>query len=201
MLGFIFKRVLLLIPIFIGLTLSTFTLVRMVPGDIVQVLMGERMVDPELHAAAMKRLGLDQPLPIQYLDYLKKIFTGDFGNSFRDRSPVLNDFFSHFVPTLELAVCAIIIASVLGIALGIIAALKRGTWLDYTLMSASLAGYSMPIYLLGPILTGIFCPLFGFIARVWRHQRDEILGCTTVLRLLAARCHEKRPRRRIVGCD
>ena len=99
MLGFIFKRVLLLIPIFIGLTLSTFTLVRMVPGDIVQVLMGERMVDPELHAAAMKRLGLDQPLPIQYLDYLKKIFTGDFGNSFRDRSPVLNDFFSHFVPT------------------------------------------------------------------------------------------------------
>ena len=77
MLGFIFKRVLLLIPIFIGLTLSTFTLVRMVPGDIVQVLMGERMVDPELHAAAMKRLGLDQPLPIQYFDYLKKIFTGD----------------------------------------------------------------------------------------------------------------------------
>ena len=67
MLGFIFKRVLLLIPIFIGLTLSTFTLVRMVPGDIVQVLMGERMVDPELHAAAMKRLGLDQPLPIQYV--------------------------------------------------------------------------------------------------------------------------------------
>ena len=150
MLGFIFKRVLLLIPIFIGLTLSTFTLVRMVPGDIVQVLMGERMVDPELHAAAMKRLGLDQPLPVQYFDYLKKIFTGDFGNSFRDRSPVLNDFFSHFVPTLELAVCAIIIASVLGIALGIIAALKRGTWLDYTLMSASLAGYSMPIYLVDP---------------------------------------------------
>ena len=134
MLGFIFKRVLLLIPIFIGLTLSTFTLVRMVPGDIVQVLMGERMVDPELHAAAMKRLGLDQPLPIQYFDYLKKIFTGDFGNSFRDRSPVLNDFFSHFVPTLELAVCAIIIASILGIALGIIAALKRGTWLGRVLI-------------------------------------------------------------------
>ena len=163
MLGFIFKRVLLLIPIFIGLTLSTFTLVRMVPGDIVQVLMGERMVDPELHAAAMKRLGLDQPLPIQYFDYLKKIFTGDFGNSFRDRSPVLNDFFSHFVPTLELAVCAIIIASILGIALGIIAALKRGTWLDYTLMSASLAGYSMPIYLLGPILTGIFAHYLGLL--------------------------------------
>lgn len=94
----------------------------------------------------MKRLGLDQPLPVQYFDYLKNLQATLA--TLRDRSPVLNDFFSHFVPTLELAVCAIIIASVLGITLGIIAALKRGTWLDYTLMSASLAGYSMPIYLL-----------------------------------------------------
>src|SRR5699024_3879208 len=77
--------------------------------------------------------------------------------------PVLQDFFAHFVPTLELAVCAIIIASVVGVSLGIFAALRRGTWIDYTLMSGALAGYSMPIYLLGPILTGIFAQYLNLL--------------------------------------
>ncbi|MDO4694672.1 MAG: ABC transporter permease subunit [Eikenella sp.] len=163
MFSFILRRILILIPVYIGLTLSTFSLIRMVPGDVVEVMMGEKAVDPELHAAAMKRLGLDQPLPVQYLNYLKDIFSGNFGHSFRDRSPVLDDFFSHFVPTLELALCAIVIASVLGVSLGITAALRRGTWLDYTLMSGALAGYSMPIYLLGPILTGLFAHYLGWL--------------------------------------
>ncbi len=163
MLFYILRRILILIPVYIGLTLSTFTLIRLVPGDVVEVMMGERAIDPALHAAAMQRLGLDKPLPIQYWNYLTDILQGNFGNSFRDRTPVLQDFFSHFVPTAELAFCAILIASVVGISLGIIAALRRGTWLDYTLMSGALAGYSMPIYLLGPILTGIFAHYLGLL--------------------------------------
>ena len=163
MLLYILRRILILIPVYIGLTLSTFTLIRLVPGDVVEVMMGERMVDPAMHAQALQRLGLDKPLPVQYWDYLSGILRGDFGTSFRTRTPVLQDFFAHFIPTLELALCAILIASVLGISLGIIAALRRGTWLDYTLMSGALAGYSMPIYLLGPILTGLFAHYLGWL--------------------------------------
>ena len=163
MLSFIIRRLLLLIPVFIGLTLSTFTLIRLVPGDVVEVMMGERAVNPELHAAAMKRLGLDKPILVQYWDYLMRLLHGDFGKSFRDQMPVLDDFFAHFIPTLELAFSAMLIASVIGVTLGIIAALRRGSWLDYTLMTGALAGYSMPIYLLGPILTGIFAHALGLL--------------------------------------
>ncbi|UNU73174.1 ABC transporter permease subunit [Moraxella nasovis] len=163
MFAFILRRILLMIPIYIGLTISTFTLIRLVPGDVVQVMMGERTVDPALRAEMLTRLGLDKPIIVQYWDYLVRILSGDFGETFRTRTPVLQDFFHHFVPTLELAICAMIIASIVGVSLGIAAALKRGTWLDYALMSGALAGYSMPIYLLGPILTGIFAHYLGLL--------------------------------------
>lgn len=163
MLSFIVRRFLVLIPVFFGITLSTFALIRMIPGDIVEVMMGQRAVDPELHAQAMHRLGLDKPLYIQYWDYLVKLFHGDFGQSFRDQSDVWTDFWAHFFPTLELTMVAMAIATVFGVALGIIAALNRGKWLDYTLMTGALAGYSMPIYLLGPILTGIFAHYLGLL--------------------------------------
>lgn len=163
MLSYILRRILLMIPIYIGLTITTFTLIRLVPGDPVLVMMGERNVDPAVRDAMMQRLGLDKPIIVQYWDYLMKILSGDFGATFRTRTPVLEDFFHHFIPTVELALCAIVIASVVGVTLGIVAALKRGTWLDYVLMSGALAGYSMPIYLLGPILTGIFSHYLGWL--------------------------------------
>ena len=83
MLSYIFRRFLVLIPVFIGLTLSTFALIRLVPGDVVEVMMGEKRVDPILHAQAMHRLGLDKPLIVQYWDYLMRLLQGDFGKSFR----------------------------------------------------------------------------------------------------------------------
>lgn len=163
MFSFILKRIALMIPIYIGLTLSTFTLIRLVPGDILQIMMGERKIDPEVHAQMMHRLGLDQPLIVQYWHYLLRILHGDFGTSFRTRLPILNDFFNHFIPTVELAACAMVISTLVGVTLGIIAALRRGSWLDYSLMTGALAGYSMPIYLLGPILTGIFALYLGWL--------------------------------------
>ncbi|WP_274572023.1 ABC transporter permease [Neisseria leonii] len=163
MLPYILRRMLLMVPIYIGLTITTFTLIRLVPGDPVLVMMGEHKVDLAVREAMMQRLGLDKPIIVQYWDYLLKILGGDFGETFRTRTPVLQDFFQYFVPTLELALCAIVIASLAGVSLGIIAALKRGSWLDYVLMSGALAGYSMPIYLLGPILTGIFAHYLGWL--------------------------------------
>lgn len=163
MLNFILRRILLLIPVFIGLTLSTFALVRLVPGDVFEIMMGQRAVDPSLRAQALHRLGLDKPLYAQYWDYLLRLLHGDFGHSFRDQVSVGSDFLAHFVPTMELAFVAMSIASTVGISLGILAALNRGKWLDYTLMTGALVGYSMPIYLLGPLLTGLFAHILGWL--------------------------------------
>ena len=95
MLFYVLRRVLILIPVYLGLTLSTFTLIRLVPGDAVEIMMGEKAVDPAMHAQALQRLGLDLPLPVQYWHYLTNILQGNFGESFRTRTPVLQDFFGY----------------------------------------------------------------------------------------------------------
>lgn len=162
MLAYILRRLVLLVPTLMGLTLCTFTLVRLVPGDTVEVMMGERAVNPELHAAALHRLGLDRPLPVQYFDYVWRVLQGDFGKSFRDQSEVWHDFIAHFIPTLELSFAAMLIATLGGVSMGVWAGLRRGTWVDYVLMGKALVGYSMPIYLLGPVMTGVFAHLLGW---------------------------------------
>ena len=85
MLSFIARRLGLLIPTFFGVTLLAFALIRLIPGDPVEVMMGERRVDPQMHAEAMHRLGLDKPLPAQYLDYISQLAQGDLGQSLRTR--------------------------------------------------------------------------------------------------------------------
>ena len=91
MLSFIARRLGLLIPTFFGVTLLTFALIRMIPGDPVEVMMGERRVDPQMHAEAMERLGLNKPLYAQYLDYIGQLAKGDLGESLRTRTPVWDE--------------------------------------------------------------------------------------------------------------
>ena len=88
MLGFLLKRLATLVPTLIGITLVAFGLIRLVPGDPIEVMMGERRLDPEAHAALVKRMGLDQPLPVQYADYVGKLLHGDLGQSLVSREPV-----------------------------------------------------------------------------------------------------------------
>ena len=200
MLLYILRRIAILIPVYLGLTLSTFTLIRLVPGDAVEIMMGERMVDPELHARALERLGLDKPLIVQYWDYLTEISTGDFGQSFRNRTPVLQDFFAHFVPTLELALCAIVIASVVGVSLGIFAALRRGTWIDYTLMSRG-AGWLLYAHLfIGTYPHWYIRPLSRPVARRWCHICRAVFRRQTFIWIMATWLFNIRRTWRILGC-
>ena len=106
MLSFIARRLGLLIPPFSGVTLLTFALIRLIPGDPVEVMMGERRVDPEMHAQAMERLGLNKPLHEQYIDYVSKLAHGDLGESLRTRESVWSEFSALFPATLELASAA-----------------------------------------------------------------------------------------------
>ncbi len=146
MFRFILNKLLYLIPTFIGITIVAFAFVRVLPGDPVLLMAGERGVSPERHAQLLAQLGFDRPLWEQYINYVWNLLHGDFGQSLVTKKPVLVEFFTLFPATIELAVCAIIVAILLGIPAGVLAAVKRGSWFDQGLMGISLVGYSMPIF-------------------------------------------------------
>ncbi len=146
MLSFILSRLLTFLPTFFGVTLIAFSVIRVLPGDPILVMAGERGMTEERHAELQGQFGFDRPLIEQYFDYLGGILQGDLGNSFVTKRPVWDEFFSLFPATLELSVCAMIFAVVLGPPAGVIAAVNRGKLFDRTLMSTALIGYSMPIF-------------------------------------------------------
>ena len=162
MLLFILRRLLLLIPTFLGITLLAFLFIRMLPGDPVLLLAGERGLSPERHAALLAQFGFDQPMWRQYVDYIAGLFRGDFGISFSTKRPVLEEFMARFPATLELACCAILLASVLGIAAGVLAAVRRGSWIDQLTMGIALVGYSMPIFWWALLLIIAFSSTLGW---------------------------------------
>jgi dipeptide transport system permease protein len=146
MLKFLLTRVSLVIPTFIGVTLLSFALIRLVPGDPIELLAGERGIDPARHAQLRAELGLDKPLLEQYWIYIQKVLHGDLGQSIVTKTPVLDEFLTLFPATVELSLFAITLALLVGLPIGILAAVKRGSWFDYSTMGLSLVGYSMPIF-------------------------------------------------------
>lgn len=160
--AFIARRFGLLIPTFFGVTLLTFALIRLIPGDPVEVMMGERRVDPQMHAEAMHRLGLDKPLYQQYFDYIGNLAQGNLGESLRSRVGVWDEFLTLFPATLELSVAAMLFATVFGVLAGIIAALRRGSTVDHGVMGVALTGYSMPIFWWGLLLIMLFSVQLGW---------------------------------------
>ncbi len=152
MLQFILRRLGLVIPTFIGITLLTFAFVHMIPGDPVMIMVGERGISPERHAQLMAQLGLDKPLWQQYLTYINGVMHGDLGLSLKSRVPVWDEFVPRFKATLELGICAMLFAVAVGIPVGVLAAVKRGSIFDHTAVGISLTGYSMPIFWWGMML-------------------------------------------------
>jgi len=162
MLRFAAQRVMLLIPTFLGAALLTFTLIHVIPGDPIQMMLGEKVIDPVRYAALLHQLGLDRPLYIQFLDYIWHVLQGDLGKSIVTKNTVLADFFTLFPATLELAFCAMVFALVFAIPAGVFAAEKRGSVYDHALMGAALTGYSMPIFWWGLLLILLFSIFLGW---------------------------------------
>ncbi|HXV24273.1 MAG TPA: ABC transporter permease subunit [Alphaproteobacteria bacterium] len=156
MLRFIATRVALIIPTFIGVTLLAFAMIRLVPGDPIELLAGERGIDPGRHAQLRAEYGFDKPLLVQYAIYIGSVLQGDLGRSISTREPVLREFLALFPATMELSFCAMLFALALGLPAGILAALKRGKAPDHLVMGASLTGYSMPIFWWGLLLILLF---------------------------------------------
>ncbi|SIS70355.1 ABC transporter permease subunit [Phaeovulum vinaykumarii] len=156
MIRFILGKILYLVPTFIGITIVAFGFVRLLPGDPVLLLAGERGITPERHAELSHALGFDRPIWVQYLDFVSGLFQGDFGLSLTTKKPVLDEFLTLFPATIELGLCAIVLATLIGIPLGVLAAIKRGSWFDQMSMGTALVGYSMPIFWWGLLLIILF---------------------------------------------
>jgi dipeptide transport system permease protein len=159
MLRFVLTRVTLLIPTFIGITLLTFLLVHLIPGDPIEVMAGERGIDPARHEQLRHEYGFDRPLLVQYGIYITRVLQGDLGISAVTHAPVIKEFLALWPATIELASCAMLFAIILGIPFGIIAAVRRNSIFDHGVMTVSLAGYSMPIFWWGLLAILIFSNL------------------------------------------
>jgi dipeptide transport system permease protein len=152
MLKFFLKRAALTLPTFFALMFITFVAIRLVPGDPVEVRVGERGISPERLAMFRHEMGLDQPIWKQFADYVWRLLHGDFGTSVATSEKILTEFLTLFPATVELAFFAMLFAVVLGIPAGVFAAVRRGSAVDHTLMGAALTGYSMPIFWWGLVL-------------------------------------------------
>ena len=162
MLSFLLRRLALVVPTFFGITLLVFALIRLVPGDPVEALSGERGMTDERYHRLLHEFGLDRPLVVQYGDYVWRALHGDLGLSTITHEPVFAEFVARFPATIELSFAAMAFALMLGIPAGIVAAVKRNTAWDYSVMGASLTGYSMPIFWWGLLLILTFSVNLGW---------------------------------------
>jgi dipeptide transport system permease protein len=189
MLRFLLSRVSLVIPTFLGMTLLAFFLIRIVPGDPIETMAGERGIDATRHAALLKEYGLDRPVLVQYGIYIGRVLHGDLGKSMITQEPVMREFATLFPATIELAACAIVFALVIGIPAGMVAAVRRNSVFDHGVMGVSLTGYSMPIFWWGLLLILLFSvqlgwtPVSGRIAV--RYDIEPVTGFLMIDALLA----------------
>jgi len=155
MLTYVVRRFLATIPMLIGISLVSFTLLHALPGDPTSVLLGQRATEANKRELR-QRLGLDQPLPTQYVRYLSDIAQGDLGESHRTDQPVLVELKQRIPATIELALAAMLIATIVGVSLGVLAAVKPRSGVDFACLSMALVGVSMPVFWLGFLAQKLF---------------------------------------------
>ena len=184
---YIFRRLLQTVPVLLGVSLLAFAIMHVVPGDPVRLIAGPDA--PESVVARMRvELGLERPLHVQYLSFLGRALRGDLGRSLRSRAPVIDEIFSRFPATLELTTVSMLLAVVVGIPLGLVAAVRRASWLDYLAMSASLSTLSMPIFWVAIVAIWLFSlqlgwlPVSGRAGPVWEWEglRHMVLPAATL---------------------
>jgi len=159
---FLIRRLLLTIPVLLGVATLVFSLVHLVPGDPVQAMLGES-ASPQDVAELRGRLGLDRPLSEQYTGFLKGLATGNLGRSLRTNQPVAAAIAERLPATLELAFAAMLVATIVAIPLGIVAAAGAGTRVDHAATTLALVGISVPNFWLGPLLAIVFSVTLGWL--------------------------------------
>lgn len=161
MMSYTIRRFLMLIPVLFGMSIIVFSIVRAIPGDPAQTILGTK-ASPEAIANLRESLGLDNPFFVQYGTYIKDLLTGDLGTSIRTGTPINEEIWTALAATAELTIVAMIIAIVIGLNAGVISAWFRNSWFDYVIMVLALVGISMPIFWLGLMLQYQFAVDLGW---------------------------------------
>lgn len=183
MLKYIFKRLLLLIPVLLGVTVMVFTVMHLFTTDPAEIILGQHAT-VEQKEALREELGFNRPLHEQYLEFLTGAVKGDFGESLITKTSVVEEITQRLPATLELALAGLLFASILGVTMGVISAIKQNSIFDYISMTISLAGVSMPIFWLGLVFIVIFSLKLGWLPVAGRIQMGYEPVHTTGLYLL-----------------
>ncbi|MFC3395342.1 ABC transporter permease [Brenneria rubrifaciens] len=188
MLGYFFRRVLAAIPVMLVVALFVFLLLRLSPGDPAAIIAGD-MATPQQLEAIRESLGLNQPLYQQFFEWISQLLRGDFSTSLMAHTPVLTMIGQRLEPTLSLALVAIAFTILISVPLGVLAAWKHGSWIDNLVMSSSVLGFSVPVFVIGYVLISVFAielkwlPVQGFSsisAGVWPFAQRIVLPALTL---------------------
>ncbi|RDI37177.1 ABC transporter permease [Falsibacillus pallidus] len=180
MLQYTMRRILQLIPVLLGMTFIVFMMIRLIPGNPAQVILGQQATKEAVEALT-RELGLNHPWYVQFFDYIKGIFQGDLGSSLRTRTPVTEEIWPYLAATLELSVVAMIIAIFVGVNAGIISAWFQNSWFDYLAMILALLGVSIPIFWLGLMEQWTFAINLHWLPTTGRENiRDPIEAITNL---------------------
>lgn len=184
---YLLQRIILTIPVLLGVLLLTFSMLHLVPGDPVRAMFIDSGGATEEQIARIRQqLGLDQPLPVQFWNYLSGVVRGDLGNSIMNNRPVLGQILEKFPATIRLTLAAMSIAIALGLSLGIVAAINRNSWIDRLTMLVSLGGVSIPSFWLGLMLIYTFSVSLGWLPIVGGEEWQQLILPATALGLQAS---------------
>ena len=186
MLRYIIQRLLQLIPILIGISVLTFLMLHLIPGDPVLIFAGDKPMTEERAAEIRHQLGLDRPLWVQYGDYAAHALRGDLGRGLRSQRPVLDSILEVAPGTTQLTLAALALATLLGMTLGILAALARGTWLDTAAMTFAILGVSMPVFYSSLLMILLFSFTLGWLPATGQGGVERLVMPATALGLISA---------------
>ena len=190
MLRFLLRRLLLTIPVLLGVATLVFSLIHLIPGDPAQAMLGDTASQQEVEELRT-RLGLDRPLTEQYVFFLKGVVRGDLGTSLRTGEPVAHQILDRMPATMELAAAAMLVAILVSLPLGIAAAVWKGTGVDHAAMTLALVGVSIPNFWLGPLLAIVFAVELGWLPvsgrGTWQHLILPAISLGAALAAILAR--------------
>lgn len=180
MISYILRRLVLLIPVLVGMSLVVSLIIHAIPGDPAKMMLGEKASPASLNELR-DRLGLNDPWYKQYFNYMGKVVTGDLGTSIKTKNPISKEILPYLAATFELAIFSMLIAVFFGMNFGIIAAWRQNTWPDYVLMIVALVGVSMPVFWLGLMEQLFFSLKLGWFPTIGRiSARDPIETITNL---------------------
>jgi peptide/nickel transport system permease protein len=196
---YIVQRIVQLVPILIGISVMTFLMLHLIPGDPVLLFAGDKPLTEERAVEIRHQLGLDRPIWVQYWEYASHAIRGDLGRGLRGQRPVLDSIFEVLPSTVQLTLAALAFATVVGVTLGVVAALAHGTWVDTAAMTFAILGVSMPVFYSSLLMILLFSFTLGWLPATGQGGLERLVMPATALGLISAAVQARLVRSGMLG--